>query len=222
MSEVGKPDLSFVPGMHRRGLLLPALLGTSAALAAPPPAEADIGLAQRECAAMSRGSRLYKKGDCSLSLMKPMQWLETPRSSSMRLAQYTMDQRGESEVMIFNLPLGAGVEAQLGRWEAEFPEQDRLRPPRRSGSFDARRGSAVMLEVAGRWDGGGPAGTDKSGQPQPLDYAMRGAIVPGELADEAAGEKQWAFFVKAVGPHKIIESNAAAFDAFVQSMKRSL
>merc|ERR1719464_1980610 len=122
---------------------------------------------------------------------------------------------------MFYLPLGSGgAGIQLGRWEDEFPQQARTSPARRLGSFDVGSGSAISLEVAGGWSGGGPAKKPGDDDVPPLTdgYAMRAAIMPGVAAKE--GEKQMAYFIKATGPRGVIERGSPAIAAFVESLQR--
>lgn len=184
-----------------------------AVFAAHREAVAEVILAPRQCLAPMEAD------GCRLSVQTPASWQQVTPRTPMRLAQWSLDPGGSAaSVVIFYLPVGTGVDAQLSRWEAEFPVASRIAAPKRSGGFDANRGNAVLLEIAGSWNGGTLGSENNVGKL--LDgYALRGAIVP---AAAAAGEgREFAFFVKAVGPKNVIDKNNLAFDAFVASMKAS-
>eukprot|EP00931_Biecheleriopsis_adriatica_P055434 TRINITY_DN32779_c0_g1_i1.p1 TRINITY_DN32779_c0_g1~~TRINITY_DN32779_c0_g1_i1.p1 ORF type:complete len:238 (+),score=39.78 TRINITY_DN32779_c0_g1_i1:62-775(+) len=169
---------------------------------------AGPALSPRQCIAP------YEGGGCALSAQVPMAWQKGNRSNPMRLAQWEIDSSEKTDVVIFFLPVGQGIEEQLRRWEAEFPSKSRSSGPTRSGDFNADKGTAVLIEVAGSWDGGGPSGANKDAQLK-SGYAMCGAIVPGGVR----GERQMAFFVKVVGPQTVVRANTESFKQFVSSMQ---
>mmetsp|Transcript_21352 Transcript_21352/g.45454 ORF Transcript_21352/g.45454 Transcript_21352/m.45454 type:complete len:238 (-) Transcript_21352:27-740(-) len=203
-------------GVTRRGALqivvASSVIGTgkSETRAAVALAGGPAALSPRQCVAP------YEGGGCALSLQVPTAWQRDAITNPMRLAQWKLDPADSTNVVIFYLPLGGGIEDQLGRWEAEFPPNSRSSGPRRSGVFDVNKQTPVVLEVAGSWAGGGPAGAKKEGLLK-AGYAMCGAIVPGAVQ----GERPMAFFVKAVGPQAVVRANAELFRQFVTSMQTS-
>jgi len=158
----------------------------------------------------------YETGECALSLQIPVGWRRDPIESPMRLAQFELDPSNTTDVVIFYLPLGQGVEAQLARWENEFPPDSRSSPPVRSGTFDVQKGSPIFLQVAGAWAGGGPAGAS-TGKAPLGGYAMQAAIVPASPAK--SNERQYAFFVKNAGPESVVNKQSTNFFDFVRSMR---
>lgn len=195
-----------------RRQIAPMALAAVAAFASNREAvSAEDVLAPRQCLAPSEA------GGCRLSVQTPPSWQQVTPRTPMRLAQWALDPGGSAaSVVIFYLPVGTGVDAQLSRWEAEFPPASRVAPPKRSGGFDAKRGNAALLEIAGSWNGG-TLGSDNSGGKLIDGYALRGAIVPA--ATTAGDGREFAFFVKAIGPQSVIDKNKLSFDAFVASMK---
>lgn len=159
--------------------------------------------------------------NCLLSAAAPAGWRRDPLASPMRMAQWNLDPGyyEDANVVIFFLPLGAGVDEQLIRWENEFPQEARTAQPRRSGAFDVVTGGAVTLEVSGAWTRGRRATTTEQDDAPLLEgYALRGAIVPAVPA--AKGEMQFAYFVKAIGPEAFMKRDSGDLAAFVASMKR--
>merc|ERR1712008_86844 len=136
-------------------------------------------------------------------------------ANPMRLAQWQLDPM--TDVVIFYLPLRAGIEDQLRRWEGEFPESLRSSGPTRSGDFDVDKKTPIVMEVAGSWDGGGPAGAKKKEGTLKAGYAMCGGIVPGGVR----GELPMGFFAKVVGPQEVVKPNSELFKQFIKSMQYS-
>jgi len=206
-------------GLNRRSCL--QLFASSAfGISQCAEAQTDVALEPSKCLAP------YEAGGCALQAKVPLIWRNEPVENPMRLAQWTLDLHDlgkralrdgkNADVVIFYLPLGSSVEEQIARWENEFPPASRTSGPMRSGNFDISKRTPLLLEVAGGWSGGGPAGS-KTGAPLKSDYAMRAAIVPAAVAGK--GERQYAFFVKSVGPKNVVEANDELFKAFVASMK---
>lgn len=173
-------------------------------------AAGPAALSARECVAP------YQMGGCAFSAQVPTGWSRATVSSPMRLAQWELDPAASATVVIFYLPLGLGSDAQLRRWEGEFPEGSRSSGPTVSGTFDVSRKTPVLLNVAGGWNGGGPTGAPKDAGLK-AGYGLRGAIVPGAAA--VGNERQMAFFIKAVGPEEILRANAVPFESFVASVR---
>jgi len=204
-------------GLQRRQTLASfagSVLGASS-VTQPVFAAASIldDLKERECLVS------YEVGGCAISVRVPKVWAKTPPTSSMRIAQYLLDPGvfDDAQLYIFYLPLGEGIDAQLARWEKEFPKEGRFEPATRTGEFDVAKGTGITLSVAGKWDGGGPSGKKDPDRPLEDKVGLRAAIVPAAPAGK--GERQYAFFVKAVGPRGVIYRQNAAFDAFVQSIQ---
>ena len=65
----------------------------------------------------------------------------------MRLAQWELDPTEKTDVVLFYLPLGSGIDDQLKRWEGEFPASSRSSGPSRTGDFNVDKKTPVVLEV---------------------------------------------------------------------------
>jgi len=200
---------------HRRNVIQVAassvvIGGKGLEVRAAADAAGPAALSARECVAP------YEMGGCAFSAQVPTSWSRAMVSSPMRLAQWDLDPAASATVVFFYSPLGLGSDAQLRRWESEFPEGSRSSGPKVSGTFDVSRKTPVLLDVAGGWNGGGPAGAPKDAALK-AGYGLRAAIVPGAAA--VGNEKQMAFFIKAVGPEGILRANAAPFANFVASVR---
>ncbi|CAE8693410.1 unnamed protein product [Polarella glacialis] len=205
-------------GMQRRGALQLAA-GSLVVGGKHLEAGAAVDVAGKPAALLPRVCLApYQAGGCAFSAQVPAGWTEKARANPMRLAQWDLDPSAAATVVIFYLPLGQGSDAQLIRWESEFPEDSRSSGPTRSGVFDVAKKTPVFLDVAGSWSGGGPSGVPKKGAPT-AGYRMRGAIVPGAAA--VGDERQMGFFIKAVGPEAVLRANADLFSSFVASMQTS-
>lgn len=198
-------------GIQRRGVLqFSVASAVTCGLIQEARAEGPAALSPRTCLVS------YESGGCVLSAEIPVAWRKDPNESPMRIAQWELDPSQTTDVIIFYLPLGLGIESQLSRWENEFPANARTSGPTRSGVFDVKKKTPVLVEVAGGWDGGGPAGGNKD-KPIKSDQALCGAIVPGAPAGK--DERQMAFFVKVVGAERVVRANADLFKRFVSSMQ---
>jgi hypothetical protein len=139
----------------------------------------------------------------------PASWKSETPSSAMRRAQYRIGgPGGEAECVVFYFGPGQGgdADANVARWAGQFRGADAKAPRRREIKVGDL--SIVMVEIAGTYVGG--MGGTAAGPERP-DSMLLGAIVPG-------GDANW--FFRAVGPRATLESQRAAFERMIRSVKR--
>jgi hypothetical protein len=140
----------------------------------------------------------------------PEGWKESgqPDPMGMRLVDLRFGTGGEGECYITLMPgSGGGLEANVNRWRAQMGQQpytaeDIEKLPTKP--FFNRDASFVAFD--GDFKGFGA----ETAQP---GYRMLGLIHSAEQAT---------IFVKLTGPKALVEQNAAAFDAFCQSITPNL
>ncbi len=140
----------------------------------------------------------------------PEGWSEsaTPDAAGMRLLDLRFGPAGEGECYISLMPGNAGgLEANVNRWrtqmgQAAYTAEEIDKLPKKP--FFNREGAFVAFD--GDFKGFGAAEA-KTG------YRLLGLIHSTEQAT---------IFVKLTGPKALVEQNAAAFDAFCQSIKPNL
>ncbi|MEZ5387208.1 MAG: hypothetical protein R3F13_16995 [Prosthecobacter sp.] len=140
----------------------------------------------------------------------PEGWKESeqPDPMGMRLVDLRFGANGEGECYITLMPGSAGgLEANVNRWRAQMgqppytPEEIEKLPTK---PFFNRDASFVAFDGDFKGFGAEEAQTG---------YRMLGLIHSAEQAT---------IFVKLTGPKALVEQNAAAFDAFCQSVKPNL
>jgi hypothetical protein len=140
----------------------------------------------------------------------PEGWKESgqPDPMGMRLVDLRFGTGGEGECYITLMPgSGGGLEANVNRWRAQmgqkpYTAEEIEKLPTKP--FFNRDASFVAFD--GDFKGFGA----ETAQP---GYRMLGLIHSAEQAT---------IFVKLTGPKALVEQNAAAFDAFCQSIKPNL
>ena len=154
----------------------------------------------------------------SLKFTAPSTWKETPVTSSMRKAQYTLPKAGsdsdDGQLIVFYFGKGQGgsTERNIERWQSMFTTADG-KPvggdavKRRSTEVDGMK--VTIIDVTGRFTDA-PMGRPVAG-PTTQDYRMLAAVVETE-------EGPW--FFKAVGPTATMASHASEFDEFVKSVRK--
>lgn len=140
----------------------------------------------------------------------PEGWKESgqPDPMGMRLVDLRFGTGGEGECYITLMPgSGGGLEANVNRWRAQMGQQPYTTEEIQklpTKPFFNRDASFVAFD--GDFKGFGA----ETAQP---GYRMLGLIHSAEQAT---------IFVKLTGPKALVEQNAAAFDAFCQSIKPNL
>ena len=146
----------------------------------------------------------------------PGAWQVEAPASRMRQAQYRVPAAagdagdGECAVFYFGPGQGGDVEGNIMRWASQFSTAEGGSPPPEVKTLEVAGQTVTRVEVSGAYTpspmsmGGAPGGG-----PQP-DYRLFGAIVPGPDA-------HW--FIKCTGPEKTMETNRAAFDGMISSVR---
>lgn len=181
----------------------------------------------------------YQGGGCALNVRLPASWSELPSSMSLRgdlkTVRFALPTR-KTATVADNAPPKAVVEIRyasvgpppprlrgargearlrqvedwLGSWEAQFPAANRTRHAQSSGKFSVGAGEAVKLVLAGSW-------AQEGAPPEELvpACALLAAVLPAKLAEE--GERQYAFFVSALGSEQDVLPAEVYFSAFIRS-----
>lgn len=128
-----------------------------------------------------------------VTFTKPESWKKVAPSSSMRKAQFAIEDGPKSaEVIFFYFGQGSGgsVDANINRWLGQFKElKDSKKETKKVGKRKVTYLSAHGTYMVGSFFG------PKTPTP---DYALFGAIVEGP---------QGSIFVKTVGPKKIVDAS---------------
>jgi hypothetical protein len=156
------------------------------------------------------GSGAHSQG---LTWKVPTGWTEEKPTSSMRRAQYRIQGPGGSaECVVFYFGPGQGGDAQANaaRWASQFQRADGGPVGDGLKTREIKVGDipVLLVEVAGTYVGG--MGSGPSGAEQP-NYMLLGAIARGQDAN---------WFFRATGPRVTLETQRAAFDGLIRSIKR--
>jgi hypothetical protein len=146
-----------------------------------------------------------------LGFTPPEGWTPRPKSSAMRLAEFTLPRAEgdteDAEVAVFHFPGGAGsVDGNIQRWIGQFDPKEgepRIERPKPDDKL-----KVTWVDVAGTY-----VAETKPGSGVRLNkpgWRMLAAIVE---ADDGL------YFVKAVGPKATIAKNADAIRKYVGSAK---
>jgi len=142
----------------------------------------------------------------------PKEWRETPTSSRMRVAQWSIPGKtGEAELVVYYFGAGGagGAQANLDRWINQFAQSDGSPSADKAKTSQKKvAGMAVTLvEVTGRYVAAvTPGAAEKNDKP---DHMLLGAIV-----ETSAGP----YYFKAVGPETTLSSARKSFDGFIASL----
>jgi hypothetical protein len=151
---------------------------------------------------------LFGDGASGISWKMPAGWKAMPERP-MRAATYTVPgtpEAGECAVFYFGPGQGGGVEANITRWEGQFPT--------RTGQTKRNAGTVAgfkvtYLDLAGTYAwSASPMSPDKVMKP---GYRMLGAIV--EAPDGSV-------FFKFTAPEKVIAAHEAAFKQMIQGITK--
>lgn len=149
----------------------------------------------------------------ALTWTVPSGWtVETP-SSSMRRAQYRIPgSGGPAECVVFYFGPGQGGDAKsnAARWASQFHGADGKPVGNALKTREIKVGdiAVVLVEVTGTYAGGMGSGP---GGPERPNYMLLGAIAEGPDAN---------WFFRATGPRATLETQRAAFDGLIRSLRR--
>ncbi len=145
-----------------------------------------------------------------LTMSKPVTWVWTTPSQSMRALQYAVPAEGgtagaaELTFTVFTGTDGGPIASNLDRWAAFFRNEDGSQAPHTRSEMEAGGKKIYRQDSQGSY-----AGMMGQAAPRP-GYAQLGAIID-------AGDQR--VFIKLVGPTQTVESNRTAFDAMLKSVK---
>jgi hypothetical protein len=153
-------------------------------------------------------------GAAALTWTVPEGWVSETPSSAMRKAQYRVPgEAGDAECVVFYFGPGEGgnAEANAQRWADQFTLPDG-RPGSAGMKVENRKVGdidVVVVQVGGTHQGG--FRMQKTPPPPEPDQMLVAAIARGPDAN---------WFIKLLGPAATVESQLAAFDELVGSLKR--
>lgn len=143
----------------------------------------------------------------------PPEWAEETPSNAMRKAQYKVPgPGGDGECVVFYFGPGQGGDpmANAERWADQF------RPPDGRSARDVMKTSemqfgdvkVLVVETTGTYLGG--QSMSMAPAPEKPGYALLGAVAEGPDAN---------WFFKFTGPERTVQSNRAAFESMLKSLK---
>jgi hypothetical protein len=152
-------------------------------------------------------------GDKAMAWTVPAGWRSEQPSNGMRKAQYRVPgPGGDGECVVFYFGPGQGGDPMSNamRWAGQFtkpdgsPAQDAVK----TSSTKVGNVTVLRVEVAGTYDGGMTMSMAPA-EAKP-NYKLLGAVAEGPDAN---------WFFKFTGPEATVESQRAAFDAMLQSLR---
>lgn len=145
-----------------------------------------------------------------LTMDKPVVWVWTRPTQSMRTLQYAVpavDTNAPAAELTFSMFTGTDggpLASNLDRWASFFRTEDGSQAPHVRTEFEVNGRKVAKQESEGSYVG-------MMGQAAPRPgYAQFGAIID-------AGDRR--IFIKLVGPKATVESNRAQFDAMLKSVR---
>jgi hypothetical protein len=152
-------------------------------------------------------------GEAALAWTAPAGWISEPPASSMRRAQYKVPGKaGDGECVVFYFGPGQGGDpmSNAQRWAEQFSAADGSSAANNMKTSEIEVGGlkVFLVEVAGTYNGGMTM-TAAPATPKP-GYRLLGAVAPGPDAN-------WYF--KFTGPDATVNTQRAAFESMVKSLK---
>lgn len=153
-------------------------------------------------------------GEAAITWTVPQGWVAETPSSAMRKAQYRVPgEAGDAECIVFYFGPGEGGDAAANaqRWASQFTLADG-RPGSAGMKVDSRKVGDIdvlVVEVGGTYQGG--FRMQQPPEPAKPGHRLLAAIAEGPDAN---------WFFKLLGPEATVESQRAAFDSLVESLKR--
>lgn len=149
------------------------------------------------------------------SFKVPDKWLESAPSSSMRVAQFTLEgEGGPAELVVYYFKGGGGsIDANLNRWYGQFKQADGSDSAKKAKRLDREIGGlqVTTVDVSGRYVAAMSPANPTGPKHDKADQQMLAAIVQ---------TKAGPFFFKLVGPKKTIGAHKGEWDAMVESIKK--
>ena len=133
----------------------------------------------------------------------------------MRIAQYKVpategdSEAGECVVFYFGPGQGGDTASNVARWSSQFSKPQG--GPAQSRVTEQKLGDRLVtrVEVSGTYQPGSMSFGGQTPSPRP-GYMLLGAIIPG-------GDANW--FFRCTGPEATMQSNRAAFDGLLASIR---
>lgn len=161
------------------------------------------------CLLVFAAAALFAESASGIKWTPPAAWKTQPQRP-MRAATYVVPaapgdkEPGECAVFYFGPGQGGGVQANLDRWQAQFPEKEGSANTAKS-TISGFTVTSIDLSGTYAWSPS-PMSTEKVNKP---GYRMLGAIVEAP---------QGAVFFKLTAPSKTATVNASAFRSMIQSI----
>lgn len=157
------------------------------------------------------GLALLAESASGVKWKAPAAWQKSP-DRPMRAATYSVPaaggdkEAGELAVFYFGPGQGGGIQANIDRWQGQFPQKTGA--PKTTKSTVAGM-SVTSIDVTGTYAASmGPMSPEKVNKP---GYRMLGAIVEAP---------QGAVFFKLTGPAKTVTGAEAAFQAMIKGITK--
>jgi hypothetical protein len=180
----------------------PAATASSEHVAEPKPASPTV-----QAANTAQADALNAGG---LAWTAPKPFVAQPPKSSMRVAEYGVEDAPSAElaVFFFGADQGGGVEANMARWISQFQQPDGSETQAKRSTRTVRGIDIALVEASGTYGGGMamPGMPPKAAQP---DAALLGAIATGPGGS---------VFFKLVGTREALERARPAFDGLLESL----
>jgi hypothetical protein len=145
-----------------------------------------------------------------LAWTAPKPFVAQPPKSSMRVAEYGVEDAPSAElaVFFFGADQGGGVEANMARWISQFQQPDGSETQAKRSTRTVKGIDIALVEASGTYSGGmAMAG-------MPAKTAQTDAGLLGAIATGPGGS----VFFKLVGPRAALERARPAFDALLESL----
>ncbi len=150
----------------------------------------------------------------SLKFTIPAGWIDEPRASSMRVAQYKLpkvapDEEDASLVLYYFGPgQGGSTAANIERWISQMKQEDSSTPKAKEENLEVNGLKVATVDVSGTYVAETAPGSgtvhNKPG------YRLRGAVVE---------TPKGSYFVKLVGPEKTVAHWNESFLSYLRSFE---
>lgn len=149
------------------------------------------------------------------SIKVPGKWLETPPSSGMRMAQFTVNgDAGPAELVVYYFRGGGGsVDANLERWYGQFKSAKGRVTNDNANRLDREIAGlkVTTVDVTGTYNAAMSPANPTGPKHNKPDSQMLAAIIQTDAGP---------FFFKMVGPAKTVGDAKGEWDAMIESIKQ--